>query len=93
MVVVHAKLRSHHHHYHLLNSDLLVGVSRTVTDFAYVGYMTDIAVRKMYQRRGIGIQLTAHARALMGPDSFICLLADEHAVDYYPKIGYTEHPR
>jgi hypothetical protein len=37
------------------DGELLVGIARTLTDFSYVGYLADLAVRASHQRRGIGI--------------------------------------
>jgi GNAT superfamily N-acetyltransferase len=74
------------------DGDLLVGISRTLTDFAYVGYLSDLAVRLSYQRQGIGVQLVQRTREKMGPRSMLVLLAAPKAVDYYPKIGFAKHP-
>ncbi len=41
------------------DGDLLVGISRTLTDFSYVGYLSDLAVRRSHQKLGIGIELIA----------------------------------
>lgn len=71
--------------------DLLVGISRTLTDFGYVGYLSDLAVRESHQREGIGIRLIEKTREKMGPRSMLVLLAAPKAVDYYPKIGFTKH--
>ena len=70
---------------------LLVGVSRTMTDFTYVGYLSDLAVRLSYQRRGIGARLIEKTRERMGPRSMLVLLAAPKAVGYYPRIGFTRH--
>ena len=70
---------------------LLVGVSRTLTDFAYTGYLADLAVRMSHQRRGIGVELVAKTRERMGPRASLVLLAAPRAVDYYPRIGFTRH--
>ena len=70
---------------------LLVGLSRTLTDFAYVGYLADLAVRESHQRRGIGQALVEKSRERMGPRSMLVLLAAPKAVDYYPGIGFTRH--
>lgn len=70
---------------------LLVGVSRTLTDFAYTGYLADLAVRLSHQRRGIGVELVAKTRERMGPRASLVLLAAPRAVDYYPRIGFTRH--
>jgi len=75
------------------DGDELVGISRTMTDFAYVGYLADLAVHARCQRQGIGIGLIEHTRAAMGPKSKLILLAAPAAVDYYPRIGFTHHPQ
>jgi GNAT superfamily N-acetyltransferase len=69
----------------------LVGISRTLTDFSYVGYLADLAVRASHQRRGIGTELIRRTRGHMGPQSLLVLLAAPKAVDYYPRLGFTEH--
>jgi predicted N-acetyltransferase YhbS len=71
--------------------DLLVGISRSMTDFSYVAYLADLAVRESHQRRGIGVELIRQTREAMGPRSMIVLLAAPAAVGYYPKIGFTRH--
>jgi predicted N-acetyltransferase YhbS len=73
------------------DAGLLVGLSRTLTDFLYVGYLADLAVRESHQRRGIGVELVRRTRERMGPRSMIVLLAAPKAVDYYPRIGFAKH--
>jgi GNAT superfamily N-acetyltransferase len=73
------------------HGDLLIGIARTLTDFTYVGYLADLAVRASYQRQGIGIELIARTREKMGPRSLLVLLAAPKAVGYYPNIGFTKH--
>ena len=73
------------------DGELLVGISRTLTDFLYVGYLADLAVRESHQRRGIGLELIAKTRERMGPRSLLVLLAAPKAVDYYPRIGFKLH--
>lgn len=72
------------------DGDLLVGISRSVTDFAYCIYLSDLAVRLSYQRHGIGKELMrrTHAEA---PQANLILLAAPKAVDYYPHVGFTRH--
>lgn len=74
------------------DGDLLVGIARTLTDFSYTGYLSDLAVRLSHQKRGIGIELIRQTRARMGPRSMLVLLSAPQAVDYYPKIGFSQHP-
>lgn len=71
---------------------LLVGLARTLTDFVYVGYLSDLAVRQSHQKRGIGTELIRRTREKMGPRSMLVLLSAPKAVDYYPRIGFTKHP-
>jgi len=69
----------------------LVGIARTLTDFSYVGYLSDLAVRATHQRRGIGTELIKRTRDQMGERSMLVLLAAPKAVDYYPQLGFTKH--
>ena len=73
------------------DGSLLVGISRTLTDFLYVGYLADLAVRDTHQHRGIGQELIRRTRDQMGPRSHIVLLAAPKAVGYYPRIGFARH--
>ena len=71
--------------------DLLIGIARTLTDFGYVGYLADLAVRQSHQRQGIGVELIKLTREKMGPRSMLVLLAAPNATAYYPKIGFHRH--
>lgn len=73
------------------DKDLMVGISRTLTDFSYVGYLSDLAVRESHQKMGIGVELIRKTRERMGPRSMLVLLAAPKAVDYYPRIGFSRH--
>jgi GNAT superfamily N-acetyltransferase len=73
------------------DGNLLVGIARTLTDFSYVGYLSDLAVKASHQRQGIGIQLVQKTRKKRGPKSMLVLLAAPKAVEYYPKIGFSQH--
>ena len=71
--------------------DRLIGIARTLTDFGYVGYLADLAVRQSHQRQGIGVELIRLTREKMGPRSMLVLLAAPQATAYYPKIGFHRH--
>lgn len=71
-------------------NDLLVGISRALTDFVYVTYLSDLAVRVSHQRAGIGRELIQHTRAA-APGAQIVLLAAPAAEKYYPRIGFSHH--
>jgi predicted N-acetyltransferase YhbS len=36
------------------DQELLVGISRSLSDFSFVTYLADLAVRESHQRQGIG---------------------------------------
>ncbi|HVU94965.1 MAG TPA: GNAT family N-acetyltransferase [Puia sp.] len=69
------------------DGDLLVGVSRSLTDFHYCCYLSDLAIRKEYQKQGIGQELVRLTKEAIGPSSMLLLLAAPSAMEYYPKIG------
>ncbi|ELO1814160.1 GNAT family N-acetyltransferase [Vibrio fluvialis] len=71
--------------------DRLVGVARSVTDFCYCCYLSDLAVSEQVQAQGIGKGLIRHTFAALKPSCRVILLAAPQAVDYYPKIGFTQH--
>jgi predicted N-acetyltransferase YhbS len=72
------------------DGDLLVGISRALSDFSYATYLSDLAVRVSHQRQGIGRELIRETRRHAGP-GYLILLAAPKAVDYYPRIGFTAH--
>ncbi len=73
------------------DGELLVGIARSVSDFSFCTYLSDLAVRISHQRQGIGRELVRRTQELGGPSTVI-LLAAPAAVDYYPRIGFTRHP-
>ena len=75
------------------DEDTLVGIARTLTDFAYVAYLADLAVDQQYQHSGIGKQLIANTQSRLGPECMIVLLAAPKANEYYEHIGFEHNPR
>ena len=75
------------------DQDRLIGISRSLTDFAYVTYLADLAVDQQYQRMGIGKELIAQTRKRLEPNCMIVLLAAPKANEYYSHIGFDHHPR
>jgi GNAT superfamily N-acetyltransferase len=74
------------------DSELLVGISRSLSDFSYVTYLSDLAVRQSHQRQGIGKELIRRTQEASAPATLI-LLAAPAAEQYYPHIGFTRHPQ
>ncbi len=73
--------------------ELLVGISRALSDFSYVTYLSDLAVRVSHQRAGIGKELIRRTQRASGPQAMMILLAAPAAAEYYGHIGFTHHPR
>ncbi len=71
-------------------NDQLVGIARSLTDFCYCCYLSDLAVRKDYQKHGIGKQLINLTREKIGPKTTLLLLSAPSAMEYYPKIGFRK---
>ena len=74
------------------DGELLVGVARSLSDFSYATYLSDLAVRVSHQRQGIGRELIRRTQAAGGP-AMIVLLAAPKAEDYYRRIGFTQRPQ
>ena len=68
----------------------LVGVARSVSDFVYCTYLSDLAVDDEYQKKGIGKELIRLTKK-ESPKATIILLAAPKAIDYYPHIGMTKN--
>ncbi len=67
----------------------IVGVLLGLTDYAYWLFITDLGVDRDYLRQGIGRNLMKEALALAGgeKDIAVYLVANEHAVPFYEKLG------
>jgi ribosomal protein S18 acetylase RimI-like enzyme len=72
--------------------ELLVGVARSLTDFSYCCYLSDLAVDVKFQRKGIGKKLIQLTQSRLHPQCKIILLAAPTAEGYYSKIGFSQHP-
>ncbi len=73
------------------DGETLVGVARSVTDFEYCCYLSDLAVDEKYQKQGIGKELIRLTQSKLGPRAKLILLSAPKAESYYPKIGFDAH--
>ena len=71
----------------------LIGIARSMTDFHYACYLSDLAVDKKYQGCGVGKKLQAITQELLGPKCTLILIAAPAANSYYEHIGFTNNPR
>lgn len=68
----------------------LIGIARSLTDFDYCTYLSDLAVDEKYQKMGIGKELIKQTK-LISSNAKLILLSAPKAVNFYPKIGMTRH--
>jgi ribosomal protein S18 acetylase RimI-like enzyme len=71
----------------------LVGIARSMTDFHFACYLSDLAVHKKYQKSGIGKKLQAITQEQLGPHCKLILIAAPAANSYYEHIGFTHNER
>lgn len=71
----------------------LVGIARSVTDFHYACYLSDLAVAKSHQKSGIGKRLQSLTQAQLGPHCKLILIAAPAAHAYYGHIGFKHNDR
>ncbi len=69
----------------------LVGVARSLTDFSYCTYLSDLAVDRRFQGLGIGRRLIEETHAAAGLRTTLILLAAPDARTYYPHVGMEPH--
>lgn len=70
--------------------ELLVGVSRSITDWCWSCYLADLAVRHEYKGKGIGKKLIELTKEKVGEQSMVLLLSVPSAMEYYPKVGFRK---
>lgn len=75
------------------HNDVLVAVSRSITDWVWSCYLADLAVHPDYKKTGIGKELVRLTKEKLGEESMILLLSVPTAMEYYPKIGMIKEDR
>lgn len=75
------------------DGDVPVGIARSMTDFHYACYLSDLAVHLDYQQQGIGKQLMILTQQQLGPQCKLILVAAPDANSYYEHVGFTNNPR
>ena len=69
----------------------LIGVARSITDYSYCTYLSDLAVDVKYQKKGIGKELIKRTHELAGLNTSLILLSAPGVEEYYEHIGLTKH--
>ena len=70
----------------------IAGVCFGISDFAYWLFITDLGVDRHYTCQGIGKQLLQQAHELAGGsyDIILYLCANQQAIDFYKKLGFSK---
>ena len=68
----------------------LIGIARSISDFVYCTYLSELAVDKEFQKKGIGKRLIEETKK-QSPMAKLILLSAPAAIEYYPKIGMKKH--
>lgn len=69
----------------------LIGIARSVTDFHFCCYLSELAVDETIQAKGIGKTLIKHTKEALTRDCMLVLLSAPQSQGYYPKIGFDAH--
>jgi ribosomal protein S18 acetylase RimI-like enzyme len=75
------------------NNEHLVGISRSMTDWVWCCYLSDLAVDPDYKKSGIGKKLIDLTKEKLGDECMLLLLSVPTAMDYYPKVGFQKEDR
>ena len=70
----------------------LLGVARSITDFAWCCYLSELAVSASAQGLGIGKGLIDETRRLLGPRVSLILASMPESVGFYERIGMPRQP-
>jgi N-acetylglutamate synthase-like GNAT family acetyltransferase len=68
----------------------LIGIARSVTDYNYCCYLSDLAVKMEHQKSGIGKTLIELTQETIGEQTMLLLLSAVPAMEYYPKVGFEK---
>jgi len=72
------------------DKEVLVGITRSITDWVWSCYLADLAVRHEYKKSGIGKKLIELTKEKVGNQSMVLLLSVPTATKYYPKVGFEK---
>lgn len=68
----------------------LIALARSVTDYNYCCYLSDVAVKKEHQKFGIGKTLIELTQEAIGENTMLMFLSNISALEYHPKAGFEK---
>jgi predicted N-acetyltransferase YhbS len=72
------------------DGDTLVGLARSLCDFCYCCYLSDLCVREEYKAQGIGQELVRLTKHMAGEECKLILHSSPDAMAFYSKIGMQQ---
>lgn len=72
------------------NGNELIALARSVTDYSYCCYLSDIAVKREHQKFGIGKTLIELTQDAIGEDTMLIFLSNMAGLEYNPKVGFEK---
>lgn len=72
------------------DTDKLVGIARSLCDYSYCCYLSDICVRNDYKGLGIGQSLIQLTKKTAGPQCKLILHSNPAAIPFYTRIGMQQ---
>ncbi|NOT93850.1 GNAT family N-acetyltransferase [Ferruginibacter sp.] len=70
--------------------DKLIGLARSISDFCYCCYLSDVCVRNEYKGKGIGAKLVKQTKQVAGDECKLILQSSPNAMSFYLKIGMEQ---
>ena len=71
----------------------LVGFVRLLTDYAYYGIVTEVAVAPSHKGQGVGKELLRQAREHSSPQVTLVLASSEEGESFYEHLGWERMDR
>jgi ribosomal protein S18 acetylase RimI-like enzyme len=75
------------------DGEKMVGIARSMTDFNFACYLSDLAVDIKYQNKGMGKMLLKLTQEQLGPNCTLILISAPAANTYYEHLGFTNNQR
>ena len=66
---------------------VILGLARCITDFSWIAYCAELAVKESAQGRGVGAGLLKFIEDTLGPRVGLMLVSEPGAIGFYERIG------
>lgn len=68
---------------------VILGLARCITDFAWIAYCAELAVKESAQGKGIGRGILEYCWTTLGPRIGLTLVSEPNALGFYERVGMT----